>query len=245
MDKTLMLNEIKKHYNFKTDSEFAKFLGIKPQVLSNWKTRNTFDPAILYTKCEDLHTKWILTGEGPMLNKDASDIAIEHNESVNNYNTQAEDVSQNRKTCDYTYDLQKIPVFNLEATMGLVPTINNNGLDENKIIDFINIPNLPSCDGAIYASGDSMYPLLKAGDLIAYKKINLDLNALFYGEIYLLAVKIDEDSTYKTIKFVHKSDVGPDHLKLVSQNQHHPPIDIPIKQIAAIALVRASIRIHN
>ncbi|MDK7375825.1 S24 family peptidase [Weeksella virosa] len=129
--------------------------------------------------------------------------------------------------------------------MGLVPMINESGIDEDKILDFISIPDLPACDGATYASGDSMYPLLKAGDLIAYKRIPLDPNMIFYGEIYLLSIKIDDCSTYKTIKFVQKSELGPDYLRLVSQNQHHSPMDIELKQIAAIALVRASIRIHN
>ena len=40
INKSLILNEIKSYYNFVSDSEFAKFLGIKPQTLSSWHTRN-------------------------------------------------------------------------------------------------------------------------------------------------------------------------------------------------------------
>ena len=233
MDKTLMLNRIKKQFKFSSDAEFARFLEIKPQVLSNWKARNTFDPELIYTKCLELNSEWLLTGEGNMLKEN------------NQKNMIAEPARSYRKTADKIYPVQQVPVFNLDATMGLVPMINDNGVDEDKIIDFISIPNLPSCDGATSATGDSMYPLLKAGDLIAYKRIALEPNSIFYGEIYLLSIKIDETSTYKTIKFVQKSELGPEYLRLVSQNQHHPPMDIEIKQIAAIALVRASIRIHN
>ena len=43
MDKSLILNKIKSYLNLKSDTELANFLGIKPQVLSNWRARNTFD----------------------------------------------------------------------------------------------------------------------------------------------------------------------------------------------------------
>ncbi|MGV4380988.1 helix-turn-helix domain-containing protein, partial [Ornithobacterium rhinotracheale] len=67
MDKSLILNKIKLHLNLNSDTEFAKFLGIKPQVLSNWRARNTFDTELIYTKCEDVDANWLLTGEGEML----------------------------------------------------------------------------------------------------------------------------------------------------------------------------------
>jgi hypothetical protein len=69
MDKALMLNQIQKEYGFKTDTEFADHLGIKPQVLSNWKKRNTYDAELLFTKCEDLplSAEWLLTGKGNMI----------------------------------------------------------------------------------------------------------------------------------------------------------------------------------
>lgn len=164
-------------------------------------------------------------------------------EEINN--VIAEPVVSNRKTIDPIYELQRVPVFNLEATMGLVPLVNGNGIDEEKVIDYISIPNMPSSDGAIYATGDSMYPLLKSGDMIAYKRIDIDRTKIFFGEMYVLAIKIDETETMKTVKFVHPSEMGDDYIKLVSHNQHHAPKDIKLDEIAAIALVRASIRIHN
>lgn len=157
----------------------------------------------------------------------------------------AEPVTSNRKTKDAIYEMQRVPLFNLEATMGLVPLVEGNGIDEEKVIDYISIPSMPSCDGAIYASGDSMYPLLKSGDMIAYKRIAVERASIFFGEMYVIAVKIDEFSTMKTIKFVHQSDLGDDYVRLVSQNQHHTPKDVKLSQIAAIGLVRASIRLHN
>lgn len=67
MDKTLMINQIIEYYKFSSDAEFARHLGIRPQVLSNWKNRSTFDPELIYTKCLDINPEWLLTGKGEML----------------------------------------------------------------------------------------------------------------------------------------------------------------------------------
>ena len=193
---------------------------------------------ILYTYPE-LDANWLFTGLGNMI------VNTSYKNSINDNNIVAEPILTNRKTKDFTYEQQRIPLFNLEATMGLVPLVNGNGLDEEKIIDYISVPSMAVCDGAIYATGDSMYPLLKAGDIIAYKKVEINPDTIFFGEIYILALYIDENTTIKTIKFVQKSELGDDYVKLVSQNQHHPPKDYKLKQIAAMGLVRASIRLHN
>jgi phage repressor protein C with HTH and peptisase S24 domain len=179
----------------------------------------------------EISPEWLLTGRGDMLKTDKNAII--------------EPVESNRKTKDAVYELQRVPLFNLEATMGLIPLVDGNGIDEDKIIDYLSIPSMSSCDGAIYASGDSMYPLLKSGDMIAYKRIAVERASIFFGEMYIVAVKLDESSTMKTIKFVHQSELGDDYVKLVSHNQHHSPKDVKLSQIAAIGLVRASIRLHN
>jgi len=36
MDKVLIINKIKKHYNFKSDAKLAAYLGIPAQNLSKW-----------------------------------------------------------------------------------------------------------------------------------------------------------------------------------------------------------------
>lgn len=80
MDKAQMLSDIKKHYKFKTNAEFARFLGITPQNLTQWYTRKTFDIHILAIKCKEISTDWMAIGEGEMLRKDKST-------TINNSNT--------------------------------------------------------------------------------------------------------------------------------------------------------------
>ncbi|MBR6662552.1 MAG: S24 family peptidase, partial [Alistipes sp.] len=106
----------------------------------------------------------------------------------------------------------------------------------------IHIPNLPKCDGAIYIVGDSMYPLLKSGDIVLYKQLQ-DINSIFWGDMYLLSIDLDGEE-YITVKYIQKSE-REGYVKLVSQNPHHADKDIEMSRIRAIALVKASIRMNS
>lgn len=74
MDKSLILNAIKKHEKLNTNKGFADFLGIKPTTLSMWYKRNTFDIELVFKKCEYLNPEWLLTGKGSMLREQKSGI---------------------------------------------------------------------------------------------------------------------------------------------------------------------------
>ena len=128
----------------------------------------------------------------------------------------------------------------MEGTAGLVPLF----LDPSKIkpVDYIHIPNLPKCDGAIYIAGDSMYPLLKSGDIVLYKQLQ-NIEDIFWGDMYLLSIDIDGEE-YITVKYIQKAD-REGYVKLVSQNPHHADKDVAIDRIRALALVKASIRMNS
>lgn len=66
MEKKDMLEIIINHYEDGNKAQFAKRLGISPQALSMWFTRNSFDAELLYTKCEGLSGDWLLSGDGEM-----------------------------------------------------------------------------------------------------------------------------------------------------------------------------------
>ena len=67
MDKTLILNELKRYKNFRTDKEFADFMGITPQSLSKWYERNFYDIEKLSIIFPEVSAEWLLRGEGDML----------------------------------------------------------------------------------------------------------------------------------------------------------------------------------
>ena len=207
----------------------------------------------------DINVEWLITGKGEMLKTKSEENVIKKNDNINDNNFDNKPKVQkmlsnkessynivslpsNRKTKDAVYPIQEIPLYDLVATAGL-KELFSGGKSATQVLDTIKIPHLPKCDGAISITGDSMYPLLKSGDMVLYKEVPLD--SIFYGEMYLLAYQIDGWEEYITVKYVQKSDLGDDYLKLVSQNQHHQPKDVLKAHITAIAIIKASIRINT
>lgn len=70
INKSLIIRTLRQELKFKTDKDFAEFLGINPTTLSMWHKRNTYDVDLLINKCELFNPNWILTGNGEMLKKD-------------------------------------------------------------------------------------------------------------------------------------------------------------------------------
>ena len=67
MDKKAMVEALIAHFTNGNKAQFAKVLGVSPQTISAWTTRNTFDSELIYTKCRGISSSWLLTGEGDML----------------------------------------------------------------------------------------------------------------------------------------------------------------------------------
>ncbi|REC64102.1 peptidase S24 [Chryseobacterium pennae] len=168
---------------------------------------------------------WIISGKGEMLKQKPVITPI----------------TGNRKTKDGIIENQEVPLYDFPAVAGLKELFDSG--TPHEILQTLKIPNLPKCDGAVYVTGDSMYSLLKSGDIIAYKQTTV--NDIFYGEMYLLGIRTETFDDYVTIKFVQKSDLGNDYVRLVSQNQHHQPKDIKKSEINAIAIIKASVRLHT
>jgi phage repressor protein C with HTH and peptisase S24 domain len=143
---------------------------------------------------------------------------------------------------DRDIDQQTIPLYNLEASAGLVDLFQQH--NKTDILDTIRIPNLPKCDGAIFITGDSMYPLLKSGDIVAYKEIQDFKNEIFWGEMYLISIEVSGEE-WVSVKYIQKSEKGEEYIKLVSQNQNHQAKDVCLDKIRALAIVKASIRINS
>lgn len=142
---------------------------------------------------------------------------------------------------DRQVEMQSIPLYELDAAAGLVALFNET--TRRVPVSHLQIPDLPPCDGAIYVRGDSMYPLLKSGDIVLYKEVRNITNGILWGEMYLLSFEIDGD-WYIAIKYIQKAD-NDRFVRLVSHNPHHSPKDIPLDSIRALALVKASVRFNT
>ena len=90
-----------------------------------------------------------------------------------------------------------------------------------------------------------MYPLLKSGDIVMYKQMHEFVSGIYvFGEMYIIGFELHGD-VFVVVKYIHKSEKDNDHIKLVSQNQHHDDFEIPKTCIRALAMVKASIRINS
>ncbi|OWP87883.1 hypothetical protein BWK60_01435 [Flavobacterium covae] len=244
-----------------TKNEFAQKMGYNRSQaiydITNGKSKPSydfFDKLLNSEYSEFINIDSLITGKGEFVKTKNKGNVIDSNDNTNDnfFNnkpnikeTLSNEVNEQpivfRLRTDKTIEIQEVPLYNLEATAGIVSLFADSSMAE--VIDTIKIPNLPKCDGALYVTGDSMYPLLKSGDIIMYKKINNIADNIFWGEMYLLSIDNDGDELL-TCKYIQKSDRGEEYVRLVSQNQHHQDKDIHISRINALALIKASVRIN-
>jgi len=216
----------------KSKAELARIFEISPQKLSDIlkkRIRPSFTLFNMLNEKFDFNPYWLLSGVGPMFKTEKNTTEVQEPVAVYPLRT------------DKKEPVQDIPLYDIQATAGLVSLLDNG---KSIPIDTIRIPNLPKADGAIYVTGDSMYPLLKSGDIIIYKQIKDIPNEIFWGEMYIISMQVAGEE-YVTVKYVQKSELGDMFIKLVSQNQHHQPKDYPLKKVNAMALVKASIRFNT
>lgn len=211
-----------------SDRRFAEMIGVPQTTISNLFNRNT-EPSYkilnaIINQFEFVDSRWLLTGEGEM-NTEKNKMTIK--------------VINNPKSADKKMESQQVTLYDVNAAANLKTLFANR---EQNILGQIVIPDMPRCDGAVYVKGDSMYPLLKSGDIIAYKELN-NFQNLVYGEMYLLSFELDGDE-YLTVKYVNRSE-SEGYIRLVSYNTHHEPMDIPVDNIYALALVKVSIRMNT
>jgi len=230
LDVPAIIQRTKQHLGFRTDSQLAHYLGISRPTLSNWIARNSIDLPLLLQKCEELDFNWLLLGEGK---PEKSSRCIATGEVEGRLELVHRPKSSER------LDTRSIPIYDIVAAANLRTLFERPA---HFVMGNITIPNMPQCDGAIYVAGDSMYPLLKSGDMVGFKELH-QIDHLIYGEMYVVSFSLDGDD-FLSVKFVNRSD-KPQHIKLVSYNTYHEPMDIPISSIQAMALVKFSIRRHT
>lgn len=190
MDKTLILNEIKTHIGVSSNAAFARFLDIKPNVVTNWYARNTFNAELINTKCVDISAEWLMTGEGEMLISDnPADVC---NDSNCNYHT-----------------LKSIPYWDLPVSAG-------QSIDDiigQKVPDgFIKgLPGAEMAEHILPVIGVSMVPEINPGAIIGVRKIN-NWETLNTERIYLIITQ--DDRMIKRIEHDQEHEIRKTHGKM-------------------------------
>jgi transcriptional regulator with XRE-family HTH domain len=111
--------------------------------------------------------------------------------------------------------------------------------DEHQVPDYVlNIPQFKDCNYGTRASGDSMYPEIRNGDLIVCKELPLDARIIF-GDIYVVHTK----DGIETIKYIQQFVDGPEEEPWVLLVPHNKAAGmgtpIPRKEITKLFKVRA------
>lgn len=230
-DLVLNVSEIVKRarmaLNLRNDAALAAYLGVSRSTLSNWCARNSIDFPLLLNKLKDVDYNWLLVGKGsPVHEVKTCDSELVQGEV---------EILHNPKTVE-ALDDRSVSLYDITAAANLKTLLANK---RQYVVGKILIPSIPVCDGALFISGDSMYPILKSGDIVGFKEIS-SFNNVIYGEMYLVSFSIDGDE-YLSVKYVNRSAVE-GCIKLVSYNPHHEPMDIPFSCIQAMAIVKFSIR---
>ena len=209
--------------------DFYRKTGITRGILSQNNGISEENIARVLAVYPQVSAEWLLTGRDNMLREEDEQLA------------QPTIAAQFPLRTDRQVEMQSIPLYELDASAGLVALFNETA--RQVPVSHLQIPDLPPCDGAIYVRGDSMYPLLKSGDIVLYKEVRNISNGILWGEMYLLSFEIDGD-WYIAIKYIQRSD-DDRFVRLVSHNPHHSPKDIPLDSIRALALVKASVRFNT
>ena len=219
------VNEIAVEFFDDNNSKFASRMGTSEANIRNYRSKIIPKIDFIVRLCNEIEInfEWMFNDSGPMKMSKKEPLISAANEFIlKNDNS------------------ERVPLYDMKAAANLVRLFEGH----ESIIDYITIPNLTKSDGALHITGDSMYPLLKSGDIVIYKRVSNIEDGIFYGEMYLLSINIDgEDTT--VVKYIQKSDKGEQYIKLVSQNTHHSSKDVHLKYIKAIALIKASIRINS
>lgn len=206
-------------------SEMARVAGASQPALRDIVGKKQAKPrfellnTIVESSALQINAEWLLTGKGEM---QKCEINILHHPPYKDVGTRG-----------------VIPIYDINAAANLQTLFAN---DSQHLLGEITIPNAPDCDGTIYVRGDSMYPLVKSGDMVSYKQLH-NIENLVSGEMYVVDFEIDGDD-FLVIKYV-KWEERNATLRLVSYNQHHQDMIIPASAVRAIALIKIVIRINS
>lgn len=212
MDKKERLKKLIEYYSNGNKAQFANMLGIKPQTINSWETRNTYDMELLFAKCEHVNPAWLFTGEGSMIS-DQSDSSPCINQ-----------------------DYLGAPYYNVDFIGGFDLIIN----DQTRTPDFY-INYLPyNKEGVIWCNltGHSMEPELSNGDVIALREVNTPIQYLPSGEIY--GIVTDDYRTVKRMRLSSKA--GFVRLIPSNKSEEYCEQEIPIDMIRKVYAVLGSIR---
>lgn len=134
--------------------------------------------------------------------------------------------------------LDGTPVYDIDATCGP----NNRSIDFTKdiIVGSVNLPEIDKDSKIVFASGDSMLPLISNGDRIVIREIE-SWDFIYYGQIYLILT-----NEYRMVKYIRKHPTNDkEYVILRSKNPEFDDIELPRREIKRLFVVENILSIKN
>lgn len=237
MEKKDMVQALISHYSNGNKAHFANLLGIKPQTINSWITRNTFDAELIYAKCVDISADWLMTGRGEMLKENGipADLVKTNPQKRENYVPPTAPTGEQPIAHPTNNPNEGIPLIPFEAMAGALTS-------EQTILEYecerYIVPAFKGADFLINVKGDSMLPTYKSGDMVACKRVPMSDYFFQWNKAYV--VDTNQGPLIKRIK----PALDKKNLFLISDNTSYDPIEIPISAIHAVALVIGVIRLE-
>ena len=129
-------------------------------------------------------------------------------------------------------------IYDIDATCGL--SGRDVDFTDEKVIGSIDTPEINPDSKIIFATGDSMLPLIASGDRVVIRKIE-SWDYFNYGQVYLIIT-----NEYRLIKRVRRHPKDSDNLILLrSENPDYDDIDLPKREIIHLFIVENILSIKN
>lgn len=61
INKHEIIERLKQHYGFQTNTQLANKLGVAQNTISGWIKRNSIDYDLIFSKCDDVDLNWLLS----------------------------------------------------------------------------------------------------------------------------------------------------------------------------------------
>jgi phage repressor protein C with HTH and peptisase S24 domain len=250
VDKSQILKDLKAHFGFKSDTDFAGFLEISVQTLSSWHRRNSFDIELLYAKCINVDGNFLLTGKGNIEKRNIKETLP--NETVTKRVTFL-DETKSAKNVTHLLKEENQSIYN---TMPKVVTVDSSGKDnvilvpvkaaagylagygDSEFIHSLPTFSLPTIQNGTFrmfqVSGHSMYPTLSDACYVVGEWVENWIKDIKDNRIYV--VVSDEGILVKRVLNRLKKY---DNLYLKSDNRkEHPNRTLEPSQIKEVWAVK-------
>lgn len=219
-----IIDRIRQYLDFKdiSDYRFEKDLSLSKGYIN--KAKNPTSDVLMkicgiYT---DISPEWLVTGKGEMIrNKEREQKIIE---------IPATSINENKRKGALIYDI--------DATCGVAG--RSIEFTDEQVIGSIDAPEIDPDSKIIFATGDSMLPLITPGDRIVIRRIE-SWDYFNYGQVYLIIT-----NEYRFIKRVRRHPTDSKNLILLrSDNPDYDDIDLPKREIVHLFIVENILSIKS